>query len=227
MNMANSSSMSNFGASPGKSPRYRVGIEGSAPTIVTKLSEQFGFDISKLGNATAADAHDLRVYANGMKVQVDIAKSLLASIQTITECTVQIEALRKEAIEASLKRREEIEKMVGQLEVMVTKHQATLQKLTQDTQHGIQLAQRKGKLDLTAGNNQFKLQLVAMRKKAFAQMKVNKQVVNTQTAEEVKRIGQQPQEAKARSEERRQFTDTLNGKTIQPRVGSPIKSLFN
>ena len=90
-----------------------------------------------------------------------------------------------------------------------------------------QLAQRKGKLDLTAGKNQFKLQLIAMRKKAFAQMKVNKQVINTQTTEEVTRIRQQPAEAKARSEERRQFTDHINGKTIKPRAGNPVTALFN
>ncbi len=67
-----------------------------------------------------------------MKIQVDIAKSLFESIKVITECTVEIEKLRKEAIEASLKRKEEIEKMVSQLEITVERHHQTLSKLAQD-----------------------------------------------------------------------------------------------
>lgn len=207
--------------------RFRVGESGSSAQIVQSLSSQFGFDVSQLGRATADDAHELRQFAHSLKIQVDIAKSLTESIRIITDCAVQIEALRKEAIESSLKRKEEIDKLVGHLEVTIAKHQATLHKITQDTQHGIQLAQRKGKLDLTAGKNQFKLQLIAMRKKAFAQMKVNKQVIGTQTTEEVTRISQQPAEVKARSEERRQFTDHINGKTIKPRAGNPVTAFFN
>ncbi|MBC7825764.1 MAG: hypothetical protein H7126_18240 [Candidatus Parcubacteria bacterium] len=217
----------NSNGNPPRTVRFRVGESGSSAQIVQSLSSQFGFDVSKLGRATADDAHELRQFAHSLKIQVDIAKSLTESIRIITDCAVQIEALRKEAIECSLKRKEEIDKLVGHLEVTIAKHQATLQKITQDTQHGIQLAQRKGKLDLTAGKNQFKLQLIAMRKKAFAQMKVNKQVIGAQTTEEVTRIRQQPTEAKARSEERRQFTDHINGKTIKPRAGNPVTAFFN
>ena len=123
---------------PPRTVRFRVGESGSSAQIVQSLSSQFGFDVSKLGRATADDAHELRQFAHSLKIQVDIAKSLTESIRIITDCAVQIEALRKEAIECSLKRKEEIDKLVGHLEVTIAKHQATLQKITQDTQHGIQ-----------------------------------------------------------------------------------------
>jgi hypothetical protein len=210
-----------------KVPAYRIGVQGSTPQIVQQLSTQFGFDVSKLGNASAGDANELRNYANAMKVQVEIAKSLMESIKVITECTVQIEALRKEAIEASLKRKEEIEKMVSQLEVAVAKHQQTLLKISQDTQHGIQLAQRKGRLDLTAGKNRFKLELMAMRKKAIAQMKVDKQVITQKSKDDVEQIRQQPTISQQRSKERRQFTNFINGKDPQGRPTTPANAFFN
>jgi hypothetical protein len=219
--------MTNTNALNSRIPKFRIGVEGSAPSLLQGLSNQFGFDITKLGNATGQDAHDLRNYAKDMKIQVDVAKSLLDSIKTITECTVEIEKLRKEAIEASLSRKEQIEKMVSQLEVTVAKHHQTLSKIAQDTQHGIQLANRKGKLDLTAGKNKFKLELAAMRKKAIAQMKVDKQVSHQKVADDLTRIREQPAEAKARSDERREFNDYINGKTVTPRKGSPMTALFN
>ncbi|MBW4422428.1 MAG: hypothetical protein KME13_25000 [Myxacorys californica WJT36-NPBG1] len=219
--------MTNANSSNSRSPKFRVGVEGSTPTLLQGLSNQFGFDITKLGNATGQDAHELRNYANEMKIQLDVAKSLLESIKTITECTVEIEKLRKEAIEASLKRKEEIEKMVSQLEITVERHHQTLSKLAQDTQHGIQLARRKGKLDLTSGKNKFKLELAAMRKKAVAQMRVDRTVSRQKVNDDINRIKEQPEEAKLRSEERREFTDYINGKTVKPRRGNAVTALFN
>jgi DNA primase catalytic subunit len=219
--------MTNTNPSNSRTPKFRVGVEGSTPGLLQNLSTQFGFDITKLGNANPQDAHELRHYANSMKIQLDVAKSLLESIKTITECTVEIEKLRKEAIEASLKRKEEIEKMVSQLEVTVERHHQTLSKLAQDTQHGIQLARRKGKLDLTSGKNKFKLELAAMRKKAVAQMRVDRTVSRQKVNDDINRIKEQPEEARLLSEERREFTDYINGRTVKPRKGSPMTALFN
>lgn len=214
--------------SPFGNAQFKIGVTGRSAEIASGIAQQFGFDPNLIGLATPELANQLRINANNMRQQVEISKSVVESIKMITECQMQIEALRKEAIEASMKRKEEIEKLASQLEVTIAKHEQTLKKIAQDTNHGIRLAQRKGSLDLKAGNNRFKLELQAMRKVAFTKMRVDREISRAKTTAEVERIKQQPEEAKAKSEERRNFTAFINGKpsAYAPKT-SPVGAFFN
>jgi hypothetical protein len=193
--------------------QFKIGVNGRSAQIASILAQQFGVDPNLIGLATPELSNELRTRANNMRQQVEISKAVVESIKMIAECQAQIEALRKEAIEATMQRRQEIEKMSSQLEIAIEKHEQTLKKIQQDTTHGIRLAQRKGSLDLKAGTNKFKLELQAMRKVAIAKMRVDREISKQKVSADVDRIKQQPEEAKVRAEERRNFTSFINGKT--------------
>lgn len=210
------------------SSQFKIGTSGRSAQIAAQLAQQFGFDPNIIGLATPELSNQLRTTANNMRQQVEISKAVVESIKMIAECQAQIEALRKEAIEATMKRREEIEKLSSQLEIAIEKHEQTLKKITQDTKHGIRLAQRKGSLDLKAGTNKLKLDLQAMRKVAIAQMRVQREISKQKVAADVDRIKQQPEDAKAKSEDRRGFTDYINGRsTSYTPKSNPARAIFN
>ncbi|MBW4444136.1 MAG: hypothetical protein KME10_23505 [Plectolyngbya sp. WJT66-NPBG17] len=206
--------------------QFKIGVNGRSAQIAATLATQFGVDPNMIGLATPELANQLRTTANNMRQQVEISKAVVESIKMIAECQAQIEALRKEAIEATMKRREEIEKLSSQLEIAIEKHEQVLKKITQDTTHGVRLAQRKGGLDLKSGNNRFKLELQAMRKVSIAKMRVDREIAKQKVAADVDRIKQQPEEAKAKSEERRNFTQFINGKTNQYTPKAAATSAF-
>lgn len=214
--------------SPFGNSQFKIGVNGRSAQIASSLAQQFGVDPALIGLATPQLAHELRIRADNMRQQVEISKSVVESIKMIAEFQAQIEALRKEAIEATMQRRQEIEKLSSQLEIAIEKHEQTLKKITQETTHGVRLAQRKGSLDLKAGNNRFKMDLQAMRKVAFAKMRVDREISKQKVQADIDRIKQQPEEAKAKAEERRNFTQYINGKPIsgKPKT-SPVGAFFN
>ena len=207
-------------------PQYKIGVNGRSAQIAATIATQFGVDPNLVGYATPELSHHLRNAATNMRQQVEVSKAVVESIKMIAEAQAQIEALRKEALEATMKRREEIEKLSSQLEISIEKHEQTLKKITQDTNHGVRLAQRKGGLDLKSGNNRFKLELQAMRKVSIAKMRVDREIAKQKVAADIDRIKQQPEEAKAKSEERRNFTSYINGKAYNPKA-TAANAIFN
>lgn len=208
--------------------QFKIGASGRSAQIASQIAQQFGFDPNIIGLATPELSNQLRITANNMREQVEISKAVVESIKMIAEYQAQIEALRKEAIEATMKRKEEIEKISSQLEIQIEKHEQVLKKIQQDTNIGVRLAQRKGSLDLRSGRNKFKLELQAMRKVAIAKIKVDREISKAKVAAEVERIKQQPEEAKAKSEDRRDFTNFINGRTTNytPKATSS-RAIFN
>lgn len=208
--------------------QFKIGASGRSAQIANQIAQQFGFDPNIIGLATPELSNQLRITANNMREQVEISKAVVDSIKMIAEYQAQIEALRKEAIEATMKRKEEIEKLSSQLEIQIEKHEQVLKKIQQDTTHGIRLAQRKGSLDLKAGTNKFKLELQAMRKLAIAKMRVDREISKQKVSADVERIKQQPEEAKAKSEDRRDFANFINGRTTSytPKAASS-RAIFN